>query len=102
MNPAYTPPEISRQLKASKATVLVTHTSITEKVTATLALYPHIRAVVAIGEGDKGDGAIAWDDFLNLSSDPNPEQVMINYVRLTSIWTMMSRFFHSQAALLEC
>jgi len=78
MNPAYTPPEISRQLKASKATVLVTHTSITEKVTATLALYPHIRAVVAIGEGDKGDGAIAWDDFLNLSSDPNPEQVDID------------------------
>ena len=55
----------------------MTSTSITEKVTATLALYPHIRAVVAIGEEDKGDGAIAWDDFLNLSSDPNPEQVVI-------------------------
>ena len=58
---------------------ILTSTSITEKVTATLALYPHIRAVVAIGEGDKGDGAIAWEDFLNLSSDPDPEQVMINF-----------------------
>ena len=32
MNPAYTAPEISRQLVASKATVLVTHTDIREKV----------------------------------------------------------------------
>ena len=56
---------------------MMNSTSITEKVTATLALYPHIKAVVAIGEGDKGDGAIAWEDFLNLSSDPNPEQVVI-------------------------
>ena len=56
---------------------MMTSTSITEKVTATLALYPHIRAVVAIGEEDKGDGAITWEDFLNMSSDQNPEQVVI-------------------------
>jgi len=78
MNPAYTAPEISRQLKASNATVLITHTSITEKVAATLALYPHIKAVVAIGENEDRGDAIAWKDFLNLSSDANPEQVPID------------------------
>jgi len=77
MNPAYTAPEISRQLKASNATVLITHTSITEKVTATLALYPNIQAVVSIGNDDRGD-AIGWQDFLNLSSETNPQQVAVD------------------------
>ena len=43
---------------------MMTSTSITEKVTATLALYPHIRAVVAIGEGDKGDGTVVMGECL--------------------------------------
>ena len=38
--------------------------------------HPHVWAVISIGEGDRGD-AIGWEDFLNLSSDDNPQQVSV-------------------------
>ena len=46
--------------------------------------------MVVIGEGDKGEGAVAWEDFLNLSSDPNPEQVVINLQLKSKLRNMSS------------
>ena len=52
---------------------------------ATLALYPHIKAVISIGEDEDRGDAIAWKDFLNLSSDANPQQVVIIIIILVTI-----------------
>jgi len=77
MNPAYTAPEIARQLLASNAKALFTHSSILDKVGETKKLYPNIDATVVVN-GSSKDGDLSWEDFVNISSDPLPEQVPID------------------------
>jgi len=89
INPSYTAPEISRQLAASGATVLVTHTDIADKVAATLALYPSIRATVTVGGGERA-GAVGWEDFVRSSSDPDPQQVEVDLRRDVAVMPFSS------------
>jgi len=77
MNPAYTAHEISRQLNASKAKVLFTHASILEKVKETMKLYPNITETVII-DGVSKNGDLSWDDFMNISSGPLPDQIPVD------------------------
>ena len=45
------------------------------QVEATLKSYPHITTVVYVGDGEMGEAGLAWKDFVNTSSNPNPPQV---------------------------
>ena len=77
MNPAYMAPEISRQLSASQAKALVSHSSILDKVKETKKLYPNLSTTVVVN-GVSKDGDLGWDDFMDISSDPLPEQVPVD------------------------
>jgi acyl-CoA synthetase (AMP-forming)/AMP-acid ligase II len=85
MNPAYTPAELSRQLAASRATVLVAHADSEEKVEATLALCPGAITTVVYTGGKAGEqrraGSLAWADLLASSSGPAPEQAAVDLAR---------------------
>ena len=80
INPAYTAPEINRQLKSSSAKVIFSHASISDKVTAVLHLQPESLTTIVIGE-DKipnPESSMKWKDFLRLSSSSYPVQAEID------------------------
>lgn len=78
INPLYTPHEISRQLTASKATVIFSHVSIQEKVAEVQKLSPKLHTTIQLGGSTKDDTNLSWTDFINLSSESNPEQVPVD------------------------
>ena len=81
-NPAYTPHEVSRQLRASEARLIFGHSSQTEKIKQTLDIMGEeaksIKALVVGGKIDRCHGFIHWDDFLSMSSGQVPEQAEID------------------------
>ena len=78
INPAYTAHEISRQLSASKASVIFGHSSIGDKLKKSSELAGCVEKSFLIGENLKSEGALHWDDFIASSSGPVPEQADID------------------------
>jgi len=78
INPAYTANEISRQLSASKASVIFGHSSIVDKLKKSSDLAGCVKKSFLIGENLISEGALHWDDFIASSSGPVPEQADID------------------------
>ena len=82
INPAYTAPEITRQLKAASASIIFSQTSISDKMTEVMKLLTHPDRITNIVIGDKKVGsleqAVGWEDFLKISSSVYPEQADID------------------------
>ena len=79
INPGYTPHEISRQLKASAASIIFGHSSLGDKLKETLKLCPAVTKTVIVGDkvNDNND-FLHWNDFLtssSLSMIPDPAKV---------------------------
>ena len=68
VNPAYTGPEISRQLAASAARLVVCHSAVRDKV-------QQAGQTVVLGTEQSVGTDLSWQDFLTLSSDPFPDEV---------------------------
>ena len=64
INPAYTAHEISRQLSASKASVIFGHSSIVDKLKKSSDLAGCVKKSFLIGENLKSEGTLHWDDFI--------------------------------------
>jgi len=78
INPAYTAHEISRQICASKASVIFGHNSVVEKLKKSSDLVGSVHKLFLVGENVKSEGAMHWDDLLASSSGPIPEQADID------------------------
>ena len=78
INSAYTAQEISRQLSASKASVIFGHTSIVDKLKKSADLAGCVERTFLIGENLKTEDSMHWNDFLASSSGSIPEQANVD------------------------
>ena len=78
INPAYTAFEISRQLTASRASVVFSHSDHNDKIKQTLNIVKEqVKKVIVVGGRADDEDHILWDDFVSSSSGgvPSPGHI---------------------------
>ena len=83
-NPAYTPHEVSRQLRASGAKLIFGHSTQADKIKQTLDIMGDEESINVLMVGDRTDnchGFVHWNDFLSSSSGKVPDQAVIDVKR---------------------